>query len=341
MSIELTLLEKAVIPSTEQMQLFEDRVPKENIIQAFREGTDSLVNTESYMNAKVSKRRPVEIAVWKKEDYNIMTTRVKEPTPNIATSAKVPLSFSTVGFSFQIAPPLNEDNYFSDVQEFQRNLFNGIMTAMFEHPTNALEVKLATFLEANKATSLAAPQVGGVTAGTGQYEMAADQFIIKAPVVMRANRLYPRFGDIHNIGAIARQREIATYGRANTRNLDQYQTEMDYYPSQEIDVAVGDLETHFLYQKGQLGLLNWVEWDARNNSVVHDGRFTTIVDPFFGFSWGVFIKRDRADISAVGGTGLERASNIRYDFFTDFGAFTSYSSTAGKSPIIKFALKES
>lgn len=341
MSIELTLLEDAVVPSTEQMQLFEDRVPKENIIQAFREGTDGLVNTQSYMDAKVSKRRPVKIAVWKKENYNIMTTRQKDPTPNIATSAEVPLSFSTVGFSFLISPPLNADNYFSDVQEFQRNIFNGIMTAMFEDPTNSLEVKLATFLEANKATSLVTSTVDGVTTGAGQYEMAADQFIIKAPVVMRENRQYPRFGDIHSVGAIARQRDIATYGRANSKNLDQYQAEMDYYPSMEIDVTPGDLETHFLYQKGQLGLLNWVEWDARNNSVVHNGRFTTIVDPFFGFSWGVFITRDRADVSAVGGTGLERASNIRYDFFTDFGAFTSYSSQAGKSPIFKYALKAS
>lgn len=340
MSIELTLLEKAVVPSTEQMQAFEDRVPKENIIKAFQEGTEQLVPKEAYMAAKVSKRRPVEMPVWKKENYNLMTTRQLNPTPNIASSARVPLSFSTVGFSFQITPPLNADNDFSEVEEFQRNLFNGIMTAMFEDPTNALEVKLATYLEANKATSLVNPNMPDVTVGASQYEMTSDKFILNAPVVMRTNRLYPRFGDIHNIGDIARQREIETFGRANQQNLAQYGAEMDYYPSAEIDVAVGDTATHFLYPKGQLGLLNWVEWDARNNSVVHDGRFTTIVDPFFGFSWGVFIKRDRADASAVGGAGLERASNIRYDFFTDFGAFHSYSSQAGKSPIIKFALKQ-
>lgn len=340
MSIALTMLEKAVEPSTQQMQAFENRMPQDSIIKAYREGTNQIINEANYKAAKVSLRRPVDIAVMKAESFFINTVREINPTPNIVTTAKVPLTFSTIAFSLQTSAPLNVDNYFSEAQEFRQGLFNAIMSAMYWDPTKGLEPTLAAHLESIKWAAPPASKVNGVTVGTGAYEMDTRDFLLKAPVVMRELRLYPRFNDIGNIGMLARHREIGTYGQANQQNLAQYQSEMDYYPSSEIDVTVGKDETHFLVPKGSLGLINWTEWDARNNTVVHDGRFTTIVDPFLGFEWGVFITNGRADQSSVGGTGLERASNTRYDFAASFAPVSPYSSVSGVSPVVKFDLTQ-
>lgn len=341
MSIALTMLEKAVEPATDRMQSFERRIPKDSIIRAFNEGTNQVVDEAAYKALKTSQSRPVDIAVMKTESYFVGTVRQKEPTPNIASTAKVPIAFQDITFSFLVSAPLNESNYFSVEQEIRQGMFNGIMSSMIRDTTKSLEVKLAAYLEANKWAAPPDSSVGGVTVGTGLYEMDADQFILKAPVVMEELEMYPRFADIHNIGAVARQREIATYGRANSQNLDQYQSEMDYYRSNKVIVNPAHIETHYLYPQGSLGLINYVEWDARNGTVVHDGRFTVIQDPFFGFQWGVFIKADRADVSGIGGQGLERASNIRYDFAASFAPVSPYSSTPGVSPIVKFGLTES
>lgn len=338
MSIALTLLEKAVEPSTETMQSFEGRMPKDSIIRAFNEGTNQVVSEESYKAAKASLRRPVDIAVIKTENFFVNTVREINPTPDVVGTDKVPINFSTLTFSFIVSPPLNSDNYFSVEQEIRQGIFNGIMSTMFRDPTKALELTLAAYLESHKWAAPPVSTVDGVTVGTGQYEMPAEQFILKAPVVMEELEIFGRFADIHNIGAVARQREIATYGRANTQNLDQYQSEMDYYRSNKVAVAPGNVETHFLYPQGSLGLINWVEDDARKGRKSYDGFYTIVVDPFFGFEWAVFIKEDRADMSGTGGTGLERATVTRYDFATSLAPVSPYSSQPGISPIVKFGL---
>jgi hypothetical protein len=337
MSIALTMLTEAVEPSTDEMLKFEQRLPKDSIIKAFADGTTSVINESAYKEAKASLRRPVNIAVLKTEAFTVNSVRQITPTPNIVGSDKVSLNFSTLAFSFLISEPLNQDNYISYLAEFKQAIFNGIVSAMLRD-NNSLESKLYAYLEANKWSALPDSTVRGVSTGAGAYEMSPMDYTLNAPVVMQELEMFPRFMDIGNIGAIARQRDVATYGKYNSRDLDQYQTEMDYYNSNKVVVTPGKDESHFVIPKGALGLVNWIEWDARNRTVVHDGQFETVVDPFFGFDWGVFVTKGRADVSGQGGVGLERASNIRYDFAASFAPVSPYSSIAGTSPIVKFDL---
>lgn len=340
MSIVLTLLEKAVEPSTAMMQQFENRVPKDNVINAFMAGTESVIDPQAYLDAKASLVRPVDIAVVKSESYFVGTVRELEPTPNTVTTAKVPLTFVTKTFSFALSEPLAAGNYVRYERLFQQAVFDGVWSAMMRDNSKSLEVTLIAYLEANKWAVPPASNVPGVNVGTGAYEMDADDYVINAPVVMSELDMFPRFMDIGNVAAAARQRDIATYGRYNQRNLDQYNTEMDFFRSKRITPSAGAVETHFVVPERSLGLLNWVEWDARNNTQTDLGRYVTVRDPYFGFEWGVYIRRGRADQSGVGGVGLERASNIQYDFAASFAAVSPYSSVAGTSPIIKMDLTQ-
>lgn len=338
MSIVLTLLEKAVQPPTDMMERFERRVPKDNIIEAFRSGTEAIVDAQAYAAAKVSLRRPVEIAVINTEAFFVNTVRELNPTPNTVTTNKVPLNFITRTFSFQLSEPLAIDNYVRYEKQMQQAIFNGVYSALMLDNTKSLEGYLATYLETNKWAAPPVSGIPGVTVGTGAYEMDRDDYIINAPVVMRELNMYPNFMDLGNVASIARQREIETYGRFNERNLAQYNNEMEFYRSSRIVPSAGAVETHFVVPQDSLGLLNWVEWDARNNTQTDTGRFTTIRDPYFGFDWGVYISVGRADQSADGGVGLERASNIKFDFAASFAAVSPYSSQAGQTPIVKFDL---
>lgn len=340
MSLALTVLEKAVEPSTATMQKFENAMPDDSIIRAFRSGTDQIINEADYKAAKVSLRRPVDIPVLKAESFFVNTVRQINPTPNVVSSARVALNFSTYTFSFIISDDINADNYISKEAEIRQAIFNGIMSSMFNDPAKALEVNLATYLEANKRTSLPTSTVPGVTIGTGAYEMDAQQYIIKAPVVARELKMYGKLMDIGNVGMLARQREIQTYGAGNAQNLDQFNRQFNYYSSFSLPVTAGKLETHFLVPQGMLGLVEWVEGAARRGATPHDGRFTIVQDPFFGFQWGVFITEERADLSATYGTGLERAVTTRYDFALSVAPVSAYSSVAGVTPILKVNLTE-
>jgi hypothetical protein len=340
MSLVLTLLEKAVQPSTAMMQSFENRVPKDNVINAFKAGSDAVIDPQAYIEAKASLRRPVDIAVVKSESYFVNTVRELNPTPNTVTTAKVPLTFVTKTFSFSLSEPLAVDNYIRYERLFQQAVFDGVYSAMIRDNTKSLEVTAIAYLEANKWAIPPASNVPDVAVGTGAYEMDADDYIIKAPVVMRELNMFPRFMDIGNVASMARQRDIATMGRYNQRNLDQYNDQMDFFYSNRIAPTAGAVETHFVVPQDSLGMLNWVEWDARNNTQTDTGRFTTVQDPYFGFDWGVYITKGRADQSADGGVGLERASNIRYDFAASFAFVSPYSSVSGTSPIVKFDLTQ-
>jgi hypothetical protein len=103
MSIALTLLEKAVEPSTEMMQSFEKRMPKDSIIRAFSEGTNQVVSEGAYKEAKKSLRRPVDIAVMKTENFFVDTVRKINPTPDVVGTDKVPINFASLAFSLMVS----------------------------------------------------------------------------------------------------------------------------------------------------------------------------------------------------------------------------------------------
>lgn len=319
------------------MQKFENRVPAHSLIKAFSTYTDSLLPAAEYNSYRKSARRPIDIAVLKQSAYNVDTVRSINPTPDSVTSARKSVDWVTKGFSFTMTNSINEDNYIDYITEFQQNMFNAV-TSVMVNDTNSVENNLAAFLETNKRSMLPTVNVLGVSAGTGAYEVSPEQFAISAPSVLESLAMYGKVQSMHNVGYASYQRDIATFGRNNERNLEQYQSEMEYWKSSKIPVTAGKQATHYLTNTGSIGLLNWVEADARNGEIVHDGRYTTMIDPFFGFQWGVFITSYREDKSAIGGTGLERAASIRYDFAADFAPVVSYSSTAGVTPIVKFDL---
>lgn len=334
MSIQNTLLEKAVVMTTPDFQKFENRKPQPGIIKAFRDHTTSVVDEEEISKLKVSRRRPVEIAVMKKEPYTVGTVREINPIVNQAGSAKVPLNWFTKTFGFSVRAAINSDNYIKEVAEFRQSLFNGLLSVLYTD-ANSIEKNLAAYLATNKWAVPPATTVYGVNVGTGAYEIDSDQYIIKAPIVMQELDMMGRFQDIGNIGSIARRRDQATFGRNNSRDISQYLDDFDYYQSNAVTVTPGAEETHFLVPTGSLGLLNIVEWDARNRTEDKDGHFEVMKDPFFGFEWGVYITAKRTDQSAYG-TGFERVVQYEYHFAADFAAINSYSSVAGQSPIMQF-----
>lgn len=336
MSLAASLLQTAVTVGKEGLEKFEMRMPKNDtsIVRAFSKYTDQLVAPGVIEGLKTSLRRPVQIPVFSNFAGTIGTARKINPTPDVATTAMVPINFVTKDFSFAIDEAINADNYKSKAATLRNTLFNELK-AVYYNSANSLEKQGANFLEANKYATPPAITTPGVTPIAGAYELEVDDYIIKAPVIMEELFMTGGFQDVGTFGAYARNRDEATYGKYNQRNLEQYADEMEYYSSREVTLTSGSQETHYVFPKGTVGMVNITEWDARNRSTDKDGRFEIVVDPWFGFEWGVYITEYRVDLSGTYGTGFERVVRTRYDFAADFGMFMAYSSVGGESPIVK------
>lgn len=340
MSNLATVLEPAVLRANSLFEKFEHRLPEFGVIEAFRRDTDTIVPKAQMEALKTSLRREVDIAVTTVTDANVLTKRAVNPARDVATTARVPTNWFTLGFAFKWVPASARDNYVSEDDEIGQNLFNGWKSVLFDD-VNSLESQLLAFLEANKYSTLPSDiKVDGVTTGTDSFIVDYDKYILAAPVIMRALRIRQALYDISYVGSVARQRAIATFGTNNQQNLNQFINDMMYFMSSNMDVTEDMVETHYLTPVNSLGLLNIVEDDAAQGRSANDGYFTTIRDPWFGFRWGVRVSSVAEDNSVTYGDGFERAITRRYDVFADFSPIMAYSSKAGESPIVKVDLQK-
>lgn len=328
-----TLLDRAIVRADAIMN-FENRRPEGTTVDAFMKYRNQVVPVDTIEALKVSKRRPVEIPVLKKYNARIGTVRQINPTPDVITSAFMPLSWQTKEFSFAVAPAINADNQISQVEQFAAQISNSMRSVYFTD-ANSIEKQLVTYLNANAWGTPPASGVPGVTVASGAYVLDPEKYILQAPVLMRELNINGPYQDISNIASVARQRAIQSQGMYNNVNLAQYAKDMEYYHSNNIAVDATYEETHFIAPAGSLALLSISEFDARNQTPHDTGRYTTYIDPWFGLQWGVRIVSTPTDLSGTYGAGFERVVVDRYDFAIDIAAVSSYSSTAGTSPIVQ------
>lgn len=334
-----TLLDRAIVRANDTMlSKFENRRPEGTTINAFLDYRDQVIPVNEIEAATVSRRRPVSIPVMKKYAARIGTVRQIDPTPDIVTSAYVSPSWQTKEFSFAISPSVNADNAISVEMQFAAQIENSLRAAYFTH-ANSLEKQLIAYLAANTWTTPPASGIPGTSVATGAYVLDPEEYLIQAPVLMRELNMDGPYQDISNIASVARQRAMATYGVGNSRNMAQFLGDMKYYHSNNIAVDATYLETHYIAPQGSLAVLSNTEYDAEARTPHDTGVYMTYTDPWFGFKWGVRKVAVPQDLSATYGAGLERAVVVRYDFAIDFAAFSSYSSVAGQSPIIKINTK--
>lgn len=334
MSLTATLLQAAVVKAHEKYAAFENRRPEDGAIGAFQKHTNEIVPAALIESLKVSFRRPVEIPVLKSKAPTITTVRAVNPTRDVAESAKVATTWISRGFNFTFTEAINSDNYISAEETISQLLLDGFKGVFFTG-ANSLESYLIALLEAGKYSSLPTSKVAGVTTGSGVYELESKDFVIKAPAVMRELMMSGPYQDIANIASLGRQREDATLGRYNQRNVDQYKSDFTYHLSHNLPVEAAKDETHFLVPEGSLALLNAIEDDARKRRSGDDGYYDIIVDPLFGFEWGVRVSKVAASTAGTYGTGFERTLVTNVDVQADFTGLAAYSSTSA-APIVKF-----
>jgi hypothetical protein len=330
MSIFPTILLDAVInvPQSDAFRKFEGRASIYDVVKAFRDNTSLLVPKAELENAKASSRRVTKIPVLNKLTSTevIKDTRQCDPADSPVESTFVQPEYQTYSFSFNLVPHYNHENYISYQEEFAFKLLQHLYKF-----GEVLDADLVSFLEANKTLVNTSNLFGGIT--DGLVTVPADlkeEFYKSIPSIMYRNDLSGmQVIDIANPEAQILYDFLNRQGASNAVNTAYQISNFAPYRSNRVITEEGVAEAHFLVPNGHLGLLDWRPYEFTVGKKVHDSDYWgTIVDPVFGFTWGVRYLAECTDLSGVEGgiSDLTTGFVEKFEFSIDLAPMTSYSS---------------
>jgi hypothetical protein len=335
-----TVLKDAIVKAnTMLMQDFENRLSERGVIEGFLKSTARLVPESEIINLRTSARRATEIAVFSKSAATIRTARQITITPDGSTTDTITPTWVTRGFDVGVTEAINTDNAMSAQEDLANQIFQALKSAYFDD-TNSIDKYLTAFLASSAwATPTASTQVGVVSTAAG-YEIDREQLYTKIRGILRNLKFSGPFHDFANVEASATLDEMRTFGTANSQNRASLIAN-DFQFGYSHNIAIGTAATagltarekHFFVPDGMIGLLNWVEDDAKkgHSGKTHD--YGVYQDNLFGLRWG-YMYTDGPENKSSTVAGLQRAFTQKWGFYTDIAAIKAYSSDSS-TPVVQ------
>lgn len=162
-----------------------------------------------------------------------------------------------------------------------------------------------------------------------------DDYYYNLRAAMRMNKYYGILDVVGGQRAAKLYRKTAAQGASNSVN-EQYQIPfLDFREEEQVTEAGAG--TAYAWKKGMVGMMTWNEPINRRGEGEpgsNEGMFTTLVDPIFGQTHDLHVKRSIADTS--GSAGHEQDVVDEYELTSIFTIQGAYLSTANETPIFKF-----
>ncbi|WP_338871699.1 hypothetical protein WBJ53_26075 [Spirosoma sp. SC4-14] len=336
-SIAGTVLETAVMMFKDKFLEFEMRRPDMGVVGAFDKYGKALIDEATIKKNRASARRPQYIAVLNRQSTPVRDTRSTTITPVGSTSAKVGLNWKTYGFDVGVTEAINADNQITAAADLANQLEQGVRDVLL-----AMDADGTTFLETGKWSALPASSLMSISGGA--YQTTQKELWINLPAVMRKLMLNGPYHMLSNVEAIANLTNVSTYGAANQQNLQKLINNYEFGYSGNINPGASR-EAYYAVPIGSLARVDWVEYDCRkpegrgsyDGGVYYDTitlEFTALGGETISLTFGFLYIAQPADKSAIL-PGLERAYTEGWSLFLDSAYVKSYSSEAGKSPVVK------
>lgn len=352
MSLLPTALQDAVVRVGDQFEKnYEHRLSEYGGFKALYEDTPNTLQPSIIESARRSARpHVVKVPVLNKKTATNVDADSCTPPTNEITSAFTSVSFSDYGFAVKINPEAHLDNYISQQDAMQKQLFDG-----FKKVYERLDTAALAFLEANKdpLTGLTSNYFTN-TSGTLEYDMTnINSFYGKVNGVMRKMDLGAggMYKEVANTEALTSNLLTQTLGSQNSQNFaglvngslpgsSNFQT----YTSNRVTVpTVGSKkEVRYIFPEGSFGVLNWLDPKARPENANTIGRvnesqyWTSMKDPLFGLDFKVHYFRNCEDASGTY-SWLNATVGEAWIIICSVGFVTPYSSDSSR-PNVKFVL---
>jgi len=310
-------------------------------LDAHIKNAELLVPKSFLEKSKTSAVQATKIPMLNKYAASTISSRACTITGQASTSALQTVSYQTLGFEVKITEAINAANYISAQDEFANQYAMGMKAVLA-----ALDTLAIANFETNKSAVLAA--AGGLASvEAGAYKVTKANYDAKklysiVPSLMAVNDIYGGLIDVTNATELTYMLEHRTLGQNNSVNvaglinggLDGAGNFQNYITNR-LDIGLNQA-IHYLAPVGSIGMYTYIDWEARNNSMLHEGdKKYTMQDNIYGITWGVHQKRACVDDNTFGSV----YSDV-YAFTCDFAFLNQYSSDTSSS-IIKVTVPTS
>jgi hypothetical protein len=314
------------------------RKPKYGAVDAFLNKRELLI--PSHREIWKSESQVLTAKYLERDAGTVADSRTCTPTADLKDSGTLDLSWQTYAFTVKTNVKVFENNYYSQLQAFQNDLYNGFMDAY-----NEIETDAVAFLDANRTTLQGLRTLNTWDAVNDIMVVAnddRDNYLNYISTELYAQRYRGVLQDIHSINLRAMYRQQFAQGASNDENLQFQFPGFLHYDSYMIDSS-GYFGTSYIVEEGGIALLDWIPPINRNGQVAASGPvWTTMADPFgYPFTWAVYTK-DGCEDTDHGNTGdpygaVQDYYKI-YEISLDLSFNAAPITVAGETPIHKYAL---
>lgn len=336
-----TVLEDAVYVTSKQdgFQSFETRGSVYGALDAAIANTPALVPKSKLESLRVASGRTVKLDVFKKEAIGNGTARACSGSGNGAT-ASVNLSWQTLSETFQLSTLDLAENNYSYEEMFQMRLAEKLKS-LYKRIDSVVIANLEANYSAGAGTTWATFN-NAFQVPLSDYDLATNRasfWLNKVKVDFMKNDL-----DMDNIEVVGSSEMTAIFSnmmnqREQTATNLGFQLEgLKPYFTNRITNNTGIYATNYVFQKGQMGLLTWVNKLEQLGKDIGTDVWGSFQDPRYGMTIGLKVKKSCTDNSS-NITGAEADYIESFVLAIDVATPIAYSSDSN-SGIYKYELDE-
>jgi len=327
---------------TDAIGLLTDRFNKAELRPGFYGATQAFFEDRNYSipdlsQIRMSPQRTTTTKYLLRSNQSAVSARSCSPTAAFGDSATLNLTWGTYGFTVKESGKLFDNNYYSKVQAFANDLYNGMLDAHED-----IETAAVAYLEASKT---------GVNAGSawmGTFDGANDIFNVAVAdktryynyiqTVMRENKYRGQLRAIQNVAAGAVMLEQMAQGSNNATNTNYQYQNLSFLESTSITAASDYLINSYVVDPYTISVLDWIPPLNRQGFAKGDEEWTVAGDLFgLPIQWSVFKKYACTDTTSIGGDTQDPVTV--WEFTVDLSFVKAPISVATETPIFKFGLK--
>ena len=302
------------------------------LLSLAKRDTPNIISEAEIVKARGNAARATKIPVLQKISFTPGSVRTCTPETKYSTSALVTITWATLFNGFHMIPSQYENNEVGYIEDFK-------------HKLQQLELQWAKTIEAAIYTKLDAVKSTTFTADGSPFDFTGSVIQIPAAYTktyldelyasLMADDFSAPFNMVASPGVMPVNNFFANQGQANSENTAYQFGDYSFDYSNRVTKTTGARGTFFVMPKGSLGMLTWVDPDARRKAKIAEGNYwDTFSMPMLGVDAGLHVLMACGDNGTEAGSGLEASVTENFMFSMDYAFVTPYIS-AGAAPIFK------
>lgn len=325
MAISATILQDAImeVRRVQKLKFQENEVRRSayGALEAVKLGTEMLVPGSELSRMKEASAQTTSIDTFSRTADGAGTARACSGTGD-ATTSTTSLVYQTLAETFKLSEIEAQGNRTKAVEIVANQLMQKLRSL-----TNRKNDAVITFLEAN---AVATGGTFGATVGNSTQITAANRlnYFNQMKTNLMENDFFGGYDNVHSFSQGELVRFDEAQGGANGTNLAFQLGDYSHFASTGITNIALVESTSYLFERGTVGVVDWVAPLYRSNRREGEHFWTTMDDPF-GLLGNIEVKMTTSCVdNSASIAGAEADLETSWVLTTEFAILKAFTSTA-------------